>query len=179
MALNVYPHGNCCGANIIDGFWSKRVYARRYERSGYTPDQVEEYVNGYAEHHRVLEELKDILDCNKTIRGQFSVVLNNDQNDAFGEDLVNLFGFKLLYSDVSNPNHNRTDPDSRLWTYLYVTNAYKGAKGAYDGKRRVEMGLPEEPVLGVEPSKVVIPGVPPPPPPFKFPPANLPYGVPL
>lgn len=186
MALQIYSHGNCCGAHIIDGFHDRESYRAIYRRSYlgnpdyrggpdyYTEEGINRLVERYPTHEEMMRELKDKLDATST-RGQIMVILNQDQQVAWHDTLTNIFGFQLIYSDVANPNHPSTDWHgnhySRLFTYIWVRKAYQGD--------RADAGLPPiaEARLGTPTSQIRIPE-PPPPPPFRtIPIATLPYGV--
>lgn len=153
--LRLYGHGNCCGAKIIDGFWDKDAYRNKYRRAGYDEQHIERSVVSSPDHVEVQRELKELLRQQRNIRGQFMVILNNDQNSAWQETLTNVFGFKLLYSDVANPNHSE-DINSRLWTYIYVNRPYRGDRAA--------AGLPGVGSTGTPLDQINIPEPPPLPP---------------
>ena len=178
MALQIYPHGNCCGAHIIDGFHDQESYREQYRRAypEYTPDKLTELVSRYPTHAAMMRELRGALNATST-RGQIMVILNQDQHRAWHTTLTDTFGFQLIYSDVANPNHPsrdaRGDLFSRLYTYIWVRRPYQGDRQA--------AGLPplDQAKVGTPTTSLVLPEDPPPPPPPSFrtiPIANLPYG---
>lgn len=176
MGLNIYPHGNCCGAHIIDGFHDRESYREQYRRQypEYDAARLEELVSRYHTHSAMMRELRDKLDAT-TNRGQIMVILNQDQQKAWHNTLVDVFGFQLIYSDVANPNHPsadaRGDYFSRLFTYIWVRRPYQGDRAA--------AGLPpiEQAPKGTPTDQLRLPEDPSPPSFRTVPVAVLPYGV--
>jgi len=176
VALNIYPHGNCCGAHIIDGFHDQESYRALYARGDHTLSraQLDEYVSRYPTHEAMKRELVEKINAAST-RGQLMVILNQDQQKAWHSTLVDTFGFQLIYSDVANPNHPSADANgdlfSRLFTYIWVRRPFQGDREA--------VGLPplERAPVGTPMSEIRL-TPPPPSPSFRTPPvAVLPYGV--
>jgi hypothetical protein len=179
MGLQIYQHGNCCGAHIIDGFHDRESYREHYSRvhPEATRDQLEEWVNRYPTHAEMMRELRGKLNAT-TNRGQLMVILNQDQHRAWHDTLTRIFGFQLIYSDVANPNHPSRDARgnlfSRLFTYIWVRRPYQG------DRETAGLSPLDQAPIGTPTDKLVLPEDPPPPPPpsFRVPPAaNLPYGV--
>lgn len=112
MALQLHPHGSCCGAGVIDGFFCNQVMGR----------------GGYPTHEAMIEELRRLLDGAARNKGSITVILNEKQGPIWHDDLV-LFGFKLLNGDIANPNHSHRT-DSRLYLYQRVSRPFQGDREA-------------------------------------------------
>lgn len=150
MALRVYDHGSCCGAKVIDGFWDYDSYYNDYIQKGYTKERSEVLAKSYPSHEKVVEELRKLLVQYKHSTGHVSVILNQAQKPAWHKTLTEMFGFKLVVEDVSNPNH-ASNENSQLFLYSRTERYFQGDREA--------AGLPVD-----APPATPLPEPPPPPP---------------
>lgn len=112
MTLQLHPHGSCCGAGVIDGFFCADVMSRV----------------GYPTHEAMIRELRGLLEGAARNKGSITVILNEKQGPIWHEDLLR-FGFKLLNGDIANPNHSHRT-DSRLFLYQRVSRHFYGDREA-------------------------------------------------